>query len=260
MTRATTSRVWSAALLVLSACNWYEGNAVQDIAGPVPAGALVKFFNFGVSSPQVNFYADSRKMTAVSSIIANQEANTGVAYGGAGSGGLYISIPGGTYTLSGKIAAATDHDLAISNLSTALATGKKYSFYQSGIYNPTTKASDAFIVEDTFVPDIDYAVTYVRFVHAVSNANPLILYATKTAPPDSGVVFTVGAAVPYKGAGAFTSLAGGVYNLGVRYVDSTANKISRTGVSFISGRVYTIGARGDITVTSTTALDNTANR
>ena len=41
--------------------------------------------------------------------------------------------------------------------------------------------------------------------------------------------------------------------------------VTRTGVSFLGGRIYTIGARGDITVTSTTAtnrpiLDNTANR
>jgi len=56
-----------------------------------------------------------------------------------------------------------------------------------------------------------------------------------------------------------------VYNLAARYPDSTSNAITRTGVSFLAGRIYTIGARGDITVTSTTAtnrpiLDNTANR
>jgi hypothetical protein len=57
----------------------------------------------------------------------------------------------------------------------------------------------------------------------------------------------------------------GVYNLFARYADSTTDKVIRTGVSLIGGRVYTIGARGDITVISTTAtnrpfLDQTANR
>jgi hypothetical protein len=39
----------------------------------------------------------------------------------------------------------------------------------------------------------------------------------------------------------------------------------RTGVTLAGGRIYTVGARGDITITSTTAtnrpfLDNTTNR
>jgi hypothetical protein len=56
-----------------------------------------------------------------------------------------------------------------------------------------------------------------------------------------------------------------VYNLAARYAGSTTSAISRAAVSFEEGTVYTIGARGDITVTSTTAatrpfLDNTANR
>jgi hypothetical protein len=55
-----------------------------------------------------------------------------------------------------------------------------------------------------------------------------------------------------------------VYNLFAGYQDSTANKISRAGVSFLGGKLYTVGARGDITITSTTAtnrpfLDNTTN-
>ena len=148
-----------------------------------------------------------------------------------------------------------------------LEDGKSYSFYQSGTYTPKTVG--AFIVEDAFGPQIDYSGASVRLVNAIFNASPLVLYATKAAPPDSGIVFTIGAAVAYKGAGAFTALTGGVYDLAARYVDSTANKLSRTGVSFLAGRVYTITARGDITVatnttacpaTSRTCLDNTANR
>jgi len=266
-----TPRVWTATLLaaaLLSACDWYEKNTVQNIAGPVPAGARIKFFNFGVNAPAVNFYADTRKMTAIGS-VTGQESTLGVVYGGVGAGGFYTAIAAGQYPLMGKIAAAgTDKDRAISNVPGTLAEGKFYSFYQSGIYDAGTKTVDAFVVEDNFVPQIDYTVAYVRFVHAISNANPLTLYATKTAPPDSGIVFPIGAAVGYKGAGAFTALQGGVYNLGVRYTDSTTNKINRPSVSFSAGKIYTITARGNITVTptttcpttSTTCLDNTANR
>lgn len=164
--------------------------------------------------------------------------------------------------MAGKIAAATDKDLAISNLPATLEDGKSYSFYQSGFYDATAKSVDAFIVEDAFVPQIDYSVAYVRFVHAISNANPMTLYARNTTTGDS---VAVGAEVSYKSAGAFTALPQGVYDLRTRYAGVSTNAISRTGVSFLAGRVYTIGARGDITVTSTTAtnrpfLDNTANR
>jgi uncharacterized protein DUF4397 len=270
MNRPMTPRAWATTLVavaLLSSCDWFEKNTVQNIAGPVPAGARIRFFNFGVGSPPVNFYADNRKMTAIGS-VTGQESNLGVAYGGVGAGGFYTSIAAGSYTLAGKIAAATDKDLAISNVPGTLAEGKLYSFYQSGIYDAGTKSVDAFVVEDNFVPEIDYTVAYVRFVHAISNANPLTLYATKTAPPDSGVVFPIGAAVAYKGAGAFTALAAGTYNLGVRYTDSTTNKISRPGVALAAGKIYTITARGNIAVTptttcpatSTTCLDNTANR
>jgi len=172
------------------------------------------------------------------------------------------AIAAGQHTLSGRIAATVDKDLPISTTTATLDNGKFYSFYQSGIYNATTKQVDSFIVEDPLIPNIDYTVAYVRFVHAISNANPMTLYATDTV---TKVVTAIGEAVAYKGAGTFTALPNGVYNLTTRYVGATTNAISRTGVSFVAGRVYTIGARGDITVTSTTAtnrpfLDNTLNR
>ncbi len=260
-----TRRASFAALLcaaVLSACDAFDKNAVQEIAGPVPAGARIKFFNFGVNAPAVNFYADARKMTAISS-GSGQESNLGVAYGSVGAGGFYTAIAAGPYTLAGKIAALVDKDLAISNLSATLEEGKSYSFYQSGFYNATAKSVDAFLVEDAFVPQIDYSVAYVRFVHAISNANPMTLYAKSTTGDTTSLA--VGAEVAYKSAGAFTALPPGVYNLRTSYAGGSTPAISRTGVSFLAGRVYTIGARGDITVTSTTAtnrpfLDNTANR
>ena len=249
-----------AVLLCAAALASCEKNAVQEIAGNPPA-ARIRFFNFGVNAPGVNFYANDRKMTAISS-ASGVESTTGVAYGGVGAAGLYAGIEPGQYTLSGKIAAATDKDLAISNVTATIEDGKHYSFYQSGFYSTTTKSVDAFIVEDPFIADFDYSVAYVRFVNAISNANPMTLYAKHTV---SLTETAVGTAVAYKGAGAFTALPSGVYDLGTRYTGVTTNAISRAAVSFSAGRVYTITARGDITVVSTTAtnrpfLDNTLNR
>ena len=250
-----------AALLCVVALSACDENAVQEIAGP-EAGARIKFFNFGVNAPGVNFYADGTKMTAISS-TTGVESTTGVVYGSVGSGGFYGGIAPGTYTLTGKIAAALDKDLVIATLPGTLENGKAYSYYMSGFYNTTTKASDGFLLEDGFASTIDYSMAYVRFVNAMSNANPMQLIATSTTI--ATLVDTIGGVISYKGAGAFEAVSPGVYNLATRYAATATNAIVRTGVSFVAGRVYTVGARGDITVVSTTAtnrpiLDNTANR
>jgi hypothetical protein len=243
------------AAALTSAC---EKNAVQDISAPTDAGAAqIKFFNFGVGSPAVNFYANDTKMTAILS-ATGQEATTGVTPFNVGSGGFYGQIAAGQYTLSGRISAATDKDLAISNLPATLAPGKFYSFYQSGIYDAATKTVDSFIVEDSFIPTFDYSVAHVRFVHAISNANPMTLYGLSRTEGSQEVV--IGGLVPYKSAGEFVAIPPGVYDLSTRYAGTATNAITRANVSFVAGRVYTIGARGNITVASTILLDNTANR
>lgn len=252
-----TTRTRFVALLCLAALSaGCEKNAVQDITEPSPGEARIKFFNFGVGSPGVNFYANTQKMTAISS-GTGIESTTGVNYGGAGSGGLYMAIAPGQWTLAGMIAAATDKDLAISGVTATLDAGKYYSFYQSGLYNTTTKKADAFVVEDPLPAGFDYTTAYVRFVNAIYNANPMTLYAKNTTTMAEAAV---GGSIAYKAAGAFVAVPPGVYDLGARYAGSTTNALSRTAVSFVERRVYTITARGDILTSSTLLLDNTTNR
>ena len=251
---------------LLPAC---DENAVQEIAGPPAGGASIKFFNFAPGSPGVNFYANDTKVTAVSTTACvtltetnevqctttGSESTSGVTYGGSANGanGWYSDIAPGQYTLSGRIAAATDKNLAISNLQTNLADGARYSYYLSGPYDGVTKTADSFVVEDA-IPAIDYSVAYVRFVNAASDAQPMVLHATNT---ETGAETALGGGVAYKSAGAFTSLAPGTYNLATRTVGGATNVITRSNVGFSAGRVYTITARG--TVAGSSALDNTAN-
>lgn len=245
--------------LVLASCS-FEKNAVQDITGPISA-SRIKFFHFGVNAPGVNFYAGNAKVTAITS-ATGVESTTGVVYGGVGGGGFYSAIDPGSYVLTGKIAATVDKDLAISPVTATIADGKAYSYYMSGFYSTATKTVDGFVIEDAIPPAIDYTQAHVRFVNAISNSNPMTLFAKNTT---SLTEVAVGGLVAYKAGGAFTALPEGVYDLFARESGATANKITRTAVSFVAGRVYTIGARGDITVVSTTLanrpiLDNTANR
>lgn len=229
----------------LASCD-YEKIAVQDIHVP-PPGAQVKFFNFGLSSPEVNFYANDTKVTGILTATGT-EATTGVAFPGVASAGLYSGLAPGQYTLSGRIAATTDKDLAISQLQATLETGKRYSFYQSGPYNATTKKVDAFLVEDPFAEEINWSAATVRFVHAIHNANPMTLYLTNV---ETGTVLTIGGAVAYKSAGAFTLVPEGVYNVSTRYTGASTNALTATGtVTFSASRVYTVNVAGDITSTA----------
>jgi hypothetical protein len=257
------------AAAALSACG---EDAVQLIAGPPEGGAAVKFFNFAVGSPAVNFYINDVKTTAVGTTLCWQitdanreqctttglEPNAGVAYGGAGNGGnaWYSDVKPGQHNLQAKIAVAADKDLTIANLPAAVAQGKFYSYYLSGIYNTATKAADSFIIEDV-LPSVDVSTAYVRFVNASANPNPLTLFLTDRT---TGEVITLAADVAYKNGSAFIKVPNGAYDLAARNPGASTNVIARTAVSFFNGRVYTITARGNPAVTSTLFLDNSANR
>jgi len=258
---------------VLAACS---KDAIQDVLNGPTAGSYIKFYNFGVNAPSVNFFANDTKVTAISSTSCSPpptppnpacsstgvESTTGTAYGSLGNAGLYSSIAPGQYAFTGRISATTDNGLAVAKLTSTLAAGKYYSLFTSGFYDATGKIMDAFIVEDAFSTTIDLSTTSVRFVNASSNSSPMTLYAKNTVTGDS---VAIGSSIAYKSGGVFVTLPPAVYDLTTRIAGSNTAVIVRTGVSFVAGKVYTVSARGDMTVVSTTAtnrpfLDNTANR
>ncbi len=254
----------------LAACSGYDKNAVQDITAPL-AGSYIRFANFSVSAPGVNFYANTTKMTAVGATTCSPpptvpnpactttglESTTGTASGAFAQSatGLYSEIAPGQYTFTSKIAATTDKDLIVSTVAQTIENGKYYTFYNSGTYDGTAKKTDAFIVEDPIPAAFDYSQAYVRYVNAVSTAAPQILYAKNQT---TSTEVALGGAVAYKTAGAFTALPPGVYDLSTRTAGSSTNIYTRTGVTFAAGRVYTITARATSATAAT--LDNTANR
>ncbi len=244
-----------AALLGIGAVASCDKNAFQVLPTDVPAGAQIKFFNLGLNTPGVNFYAGTAKIATTSDPL-------GVRYGFAAAGGAYTAIVPGQYAFTGRIATGANKDTAIANVTSAVVDGKFYSFYMSGVYDTTARRVEAFIVEDTYSQTIDQSTAYIRFVNAIYNARPLNLYGANAFTNDT---VALGGAVAYKSAGGFTAVPTGVYNLFTRYTDSTANKVTRTSQSFLGGHLYTVSARGDITITSATAtnrpfLDNTAHQ
>jgi hypothetical protein len=242
-----------AAALCLAALAGCGDKDAQNLTEAAPTSAI-KFFNLGVNAPSVNFFANDRKLTAVSSVTGT-ESTAGTAYGAAAAGGFYLGLTPGQYTLSARITAATDNGVAIATLPFTVADGKRYSMYLSGTDNTATKQSDAFIVEDPLPTSIARDTIYVRLVNGISNAGPLVLVArTQTTP---AVEYPLGGPVAYKAAGNFVALPSstGPIDLVLRNVGSTTAVATTTNAALISGRVYTVAARGDITVTSTTAAN-----
>lgn len=261
----------------LAACG---DKAERFIDAPLPSSSAIRFFNFGVNAPAVQFFANEQKLTAATSASCQAAKNPpvtatdtlcltigiqstgGVGYGNVGANGLYTAIDAGQYTFTGRTMTASGPSVIESSVPATIAAGKYYSYYQSGFYNSTTKTTDAFIVEDNFPATFDWTKVLVRFVNAIGNSQPMTLYAISTeATPTTTAI---GSAAAYKSASEFTALAPGVYNLEARTANGTV-VISRTNLNFMAGHVYTISARGDMTVTSTTAtnrpfLDATANQ
>src|SRR5258708_7252676 len=121
----TTYRNASRALALALAAALFacDKNTVQQLPSEPLLSTRVKFFNFGVNAPQVNFYADQQKMTAVQSGTGS-EATTGVAYGGGGNGDSYTPGGSGTHTLPRRLAAAPGKEPPSADAATTVAAGE----------------------------------------------------------------------------------------------------------------------------------------
>ena len=239
----------------------------QPVARPEPnAGTRIRFFNFSLNAPGVHFYAGDTKLAGSAEVGFTQdphlgtatggtESVTGVAFGGVTSGGYYNSIPAGAYTFNARIATTTDNGLKIANLATTIATGKKYSVFLSGLYDPVAKTTDAFIIEDPWSDAFDWNNVQVRFVNGSYNSSPMTLYAKNQT---TLAEVPVGGDVAYKAGGVFVTLPPGTYDFRA-FVSATAtNPFTRTAVSLTAGKIYTITARGSAVAAN--LLDNTANK
>ena len=255
----------------LAAC---ERNAVQSITAPV-SGAFIRFQNYGVNAPGVNFYANEQKLTAISSASCSPppaatdtaavrrcattgiEATTGVVYGNSASGGNYEMLSPGQYKLTGRVAATIDNGLPVSTVDAQLAEGNFYSYYISGIYNATTKTSDAFLIEDALPTSFDYTRSYVRIVNASANAGAI---SASSKLQGSADMVTLATGLAYRSASPFAIVAPGLTDLTV-----TVNGASVTfaNQNFLGGHVLTLALRGDAISTSTItrlALTGSYNR
>jgi hypothetical protein len=249
------------ALFITVSC---EKSAVQVIDS-TPTGPLIRFYNFALDGPSVNFYANDLKVTATSSATGLQ-ATTGVNYAGLfPANNSYVALSSAGSVVVKTVTPSTalvNPSINIANVTAAVQAGKYYSFYTSGVFDVTAKTTSGFIVED-IIPAVDTSSAYVRIVNVIPNAgiSGFDLKAVNTTTLESVVI---AAATAYKAASEFVKVPNGIYNLTAVSTNSpTSYTITRSAVSFSKGFVYTISTRGDATLTTGTnlrALDLSRNR
>ena len=249
------------ALFITASC---EKSAVQVIDS-APTGPLLRFYNFALNGPSVNFYANDLKVTATSS-ATGLEAVTGVNYAGLfPANNSYLALLSAGNVVFKTVIPATalvSPSVTVANITATVESGKYYSFFTSGIYDATAKTTSGFIIED-MIPAVDTSSAYVRIVNAIPNAG-IAGFDLKAINTTTLASIDIAALTAYKAASGFVKVPNGVYNLtAISSNTPTSYTITRSAVSFSKGFVYTITARGDATLTTGTnlrALDLTRNR
>lgn len=258
MTTAMTKFSLLSALAGLSLIAACEKNAVQTISGPVDGGAFVRFHNLSVSSPSVNFYANTQKVTAVSSTacspppvtpnplctttgVEQATGTTGTAYGSSALGGNYAMLIPGAYTLTGRSSVPADTGGVVSTLSGTVEAGKFYSYFMSGVYAAGTKSTDAFMIEDKLPTTFDYTKSYLRVVNASVNAPSI---SASTTLQGTTTAISVATNVGYKAASEIVTIPPGLTDITITFTGYPP--VTLTGGGFSGGHVYTIALRGDV--------------
>lgn len=240
-----------------------KGLAVPDITKPI-TGAKVRLYNFAYNSPGVNFYANELKISAVTSANGS-EAVGGVAFGGTYPANQYALAPAGQTKFKAQTSStnATMPNTILASVDKNIEEDKYYSIFTSGVYNATTKTTDAFLIEDTFPAIVDTAQANIRIVNSGFNTSTLdmILTLSKTV---NGIVridtVKIASGIPYKSASQFVGFRPGAYAIVV--TDKTSGKkVTRAATSFLRDRAYTLALRGNlITGVPAAFIDNTVNR
>lgn len=259
MTTAMTKHSLLSALVGLSVLAACDKNAVQTISAPVDGGAFVRFHNLSVASPSVNFYANTQKVTAVSSTacspppttpnpictttgVEQATGTTGTVYGSSALGGNYAMLTPGAYALVGRSSVPADNGAVVSTVNGTVEAGKFYSYFMSGVFATATKSTDAFMIEDKLPTTFDYTKSYLRVVNASVNAPSI---SASTTLQGTTNVITVATNVGYKAASEIVTIPPGLTDISITFTGYAP--VTLTGGGFSGGHVYTIVLRGDVT-------------
>lgn len=233
--------------------------------------AQVRFYNFGINAPSVNFYANDVKVTAAQSLTGEMAA-TGVSFGGTYPSLGYVEVPTGQGVIVKSKTPTTlviptnnvnkyEKDKEVSNLTVStLESRKQYSVFIAGYFNKDTHTAESFVISDDLPPS-DTSKVFIRVVNSgVAEAGTLSIKAERMKGTEVLSEQVIDAALPFKKATPFVALPYGSYRLTI--VSSvTPTVLWQRTLTLNADRVHTIAVRGDLRFTSPAPLlDNTQNR
>lgn len=234
--------IFSLMAVALYAC---EKNAFQVIDTKEFNGPFLRGYNFAASGPTVNVYVNDVKVTAIGS-TTGREATAGIAaYGVFPTTNSYVNLTSkGNVTIKSVIpsTATTNAGVVTSTLTGDLQEGRYYSFFTAGVYNSTTKTTDAVILEDK-IPALDTAAAYIRFVNLVPNQpNGYDLVITNRA---TSQVINLSPTILFKAATDFVKVPAGIYDLRATTVNNGVQAfINRTELTVSKSYVYSLITKG----------------
>lgn len=258
----------ASALLLFSACG--DQHTFPDIVrAPLSDHGQVRFYNFVMNGPTVNFYANGVKSTGITSTTGKEAAN-GVGWGGTHPNIGYVEIPAGNNV---TIESITPKNMLIptnniNNYEGGIVTSslvipkieplKQYSVYLSGYWDKINKNSKSFYIKDE-MPGVDTASVFMRFVNSgVEEAGDLKFVVTSRDTLVGTIV--IDEKIPYGTASKFVAVPYGTYNLKV--YTTKGDSLIRNGIVLNPDRVHTFALRGNILSKSPIApwIDNVQNR
>jgi hypothetical protein len=257
-------KIFNILILSLIAVAFYacEKNTFQVIDTKEFNGPFLRGYNFAASGPTVNVYVNDVKVTAIGS-TTGKEATAGIAaYGVFPTTNSYVNLTSnGTVTVKSVVpsTATTNPGVVTATLNSDLQQGKYYSFFTAGVYNSTTKTTDAVILEDK-IPALDTAAAYIRFVNLVPNQpNGYNLVITNRATLQS---INISPTILFKAATDFVKVPAGIYDLRATTVNAGVSTfINRTELTVSKSYVYSLITKGTGAASPNNyAIDMTRNR
>ena len=212
------------------------------------ANTNIKFLNMSPGSPQINFFANSTKASAIASASSGAEA--GIIYNSSYPAPIgYATLPSGSIKIDAVVPAASTVMPGATIMSTTQAFDAT-KFYTLVMLDTFTKATPLVVQDDPTVPDATKA--YFRVANFLASA-PVKVEISKTSAgyPYSKTFASLGS----KTVLAYDSLGAGsgqLYKILLRNAATDARLDSIINFTPAMAKKYTFYVRGGVATTGTT--------
>ncbi len=229
-----------ASIIFLGAC---DKISISERDSPV-TGAKLKFIAASPNAPQMNFFLNNAKVSAVNSSTTNVEQ--GFGFGGNFPSLEYTTVTPGSGTLSIAVppASTLDPNAVLFTGPVSFEDNKFYTIAAVDAYDVANKKVNTIVINDV-LPAQDTSKAFVRFINLIPNSPAVTIVTTANNNP-------VVSNVAYKSSTDFVVAPNPGISTGLTIKDAATgvNLSGNFSFTFNKGRVYTIFTRGLIGTTT----------